>query len=123
MGDMNESPAKTYREHLSEPWFSVVKSGKKTSEGRLDKGVFAEMQPGDRIDFWHETSGEFSVEVVSKQKYSSFYTMLEGETLGKTLPVEHIRTLEEGVNVYYGFYKQEDEQRMGVVAVRVKRVE
>ena len=33
-----------YRKHLSEPWFSLIKLGIKTVEGRLNKGVFSKIK-------------------------------------------------------------------------------
>jgi ASC-1-like (ASCH) protein len=41
----------TYTKHLSEPWFSLIKIGAKTCEGRLNKGEFSIMKKGDKIIF------------------------------------------------------------------------
>ena len=35
-----------YTKHLSEPWFSLIRIGVKTCEGRLNTGDFAEMEDG-----------------------------------------------------------------------------
>ena len=39
----------TYKKHLSEPWFSLIKLKLKTVEGRLNKGDFSKMLVGDNI--------------------------------------------------------------------------
>ena len=40
-----------YNKHLSEPWFSLIKLGLKTCEGRLNKGEFSKMKVNDTIEF------------------------------------------------------------------------
>jgi ASC-1-like (ASCH) protein len=40
-----------YTKNLSEPWFSLIKIGLKTCEGRLNKGDFSLMKKGDYIIF------------------------------------------------------------------------
>ena len=40
-----------YNKNLSEPWFSLIKLGIKTCEGRLNKGDFSKMNKGDYIVF------------------------------------------------------------------------
>ena len=40
-----------YTKHLSEPWFTLIKLGIKTCEGRLNKGDFSNMKVNDTIEF------------------------------------------------------------------------
>lgn len=112
---------KTYTKNVSEPWFTLIKIGKKTREGRLNKGDFKEMKRGDIIKFVNNEFGwdrTFSCEVLSKKVYTSFATYLRGETPEKCLP--GIDTIADGVSVYHRYFTREDVRRFGVVSIRVK---
>lgn len=37
-----------YEKNVSEPWFTKIKEGDKMVEGRLNKGDFAKIKPGDK---------------------------------------------------------------------------
>lgn len=114
------------RKSLREPWFSLVKSGKKTCEGRLNKGEFAALKLGEKITFYKDKniccsdSNEFSVVVTGLFSYPSFEVMLESEGLSTVLPP--IKTIKEGVEVYRQFYSEEDEAKYGVLAICVRVV-
>ncbi len=56
---------------------------KKTVEGRLNKGKFADLFVGAQLQF--EETGEL-LEIVSLTPYSSFQSMLENEGLKHVLP-------------------------------------
>lgn len=105
------------RKHISEPWFSLVASSVKTVEGRLNKGDFATISVGDRVT-WFNGSREVTTFVVGKAVYDSFERMLRGETLTRTLPP--VKTVQQGVAVYREFYSAADEQRYGVLALRLQ---
>lgn len=100
------------RKHLSEPWFSLIKGGIKTIEGRIDKGEFVK---GMEVTFWNREE-EFVCIVTEVEKYSSFEEMLYKESLHKVLP--GVLTVEEGVKIYRRYYSEEEEKR-GVVSVRL----
>ena len=110
----------TYTKHLSEPWFSLIKIGAKKCEGRLHKGDFSLMKKGDIIIFENndlDFARSFHCEITSICSYTSFKNYLESETLEKCLP--GIDTIEEGVNVYYKYYK-EDEKKYPINAFRLR---
>lgn len=114
---------KVYKKHLSEPWFSLIRDGVKTVEGRLHGGDFREMVEGDRILFFNNDTEEerrVLTEVQSKRMYDSFSLFLRKE-LANALP--GVQTVEEGVRIYHSFYPHEAETRYGVVAVEVKVVD
>jgi ASC-1-like (ASCH) protein len=121
----NLAEAKNYTKNVSEPWFSLIKCGLKTTEGRLNKGDFAEMKRGDLITFTNEEMSSlgkrsFQVRITSKRTYPSFDAYLRGETLKRALPP--VDTLEEGVAVYHQYYTPADEATFGIVAIRMVRV-
>lgn len=106
-----------YEKNLSEPWFSLIKLKMKSVEGRLNKGDFANMKVGDSIIFTNVELGferKFKVEIKNIVNYETFYEYLEHETLEKCLP--GVDTMEEGLNVYYKYYSQEDEMKYKIKA-------
>lgn len=100
------------KKHLSEPWFSLIRSGIKTIEGRLDKGEFVK---GTQVTFWNREE-EFLVEVVEVVPYTTFEEMIRKEGLHKVLP--GVLSVEEGVKIYRKYYSEADEKR-GVIAIRL----
>ncbi len=63
-----------YSENLSEPWFSLIQLVLKTTEGRKNRGRFAEMQPGDVVEWKNETfmPRSFLTRVTGKATYKTF---------------------------------------------------
>jgi ASC-1-like (ASCH) protein len=99
-----------YEKNLSEPWFSLIKLRIKKVEGRLNKGDFANMNIGDFILFTNNELGferKFKIEIKHISYYDNFQTYLENETLEKCLP--GIDNIENGLNIYYKYYKKSDE--------------
>ena len=110
----------TYTKHLSEPWFSLIKIEAKTCEGRLNTGDFYEMKKGDTIIFTNDDfkfSRSFRCEITSVHNYSSFEEYLHVETLEKCLP--GMDTIDEGVDLYYNYYKKEDENKYKIKALHL----
>jgi ASC-1-like (ASCH) protein len=103
--------------NVQEPWFTLISLGLKKVEGRLNKGKFAKMEKGDEIEF---VNGDRSViaTITSIVEYPSFYRYLRTEGLSRCLP--GVKTLREGVNVYYKYFTKEQEKEHGILAVRIK---
>jgi len=96
-----------YNKNLAEPWFSLILLRIKTVEGRLNKGDFANMNIGDVIIFTNNDFGferKFEITIKNISYYANFQTYLQGETLAKCLPT--IDTVENGLRVYYNYYKK-----------------
>ena len=110
-----------YTKNLSEPWFTLIKLGIKKCEGRLNKGDFSEMKKSDIILFENNDFGfsrSFRCKIKHIRDYTTFEKYLENETLKKCLP--GIDTIEDGVNIYYKYYKKEDEEKYKIKAIRIK---
>jgi ASC-1-like (ASCH) protein len=110
----------THNIKVDEPWFSLIKVGYKTVEGRLNKGNFAKMSIGDTICFENHEFGfmrQCMVKITNITHYTCFKDYLETETLKKCLPT--ITTLDAGLKVYYKYYSIADEQLFGVIALEL----
>lgn len=111
---------RTFKKHLSEPWFTLIKLGIKTREGRLNKGDFKEMSRGDIIVYVNTDFGprEVRTVVTSKRHFSTFRDYLEKEKIRKCLP--GVDSVDEGVKVYFKYFSRDDEKQHGVVSIHFK---
>lgn len=112
---------KTYKNHRSEPYFTFLKNGKKTIEGRICEGKYAQICAGEQIQvFTNDETDSVIVEIVRVTRYASFLEMLETEDLHKVLP--DAKSVEHGAEVYRRFYSVEEEAKFGVVAIKVRLI-
>jgi len=100
---------------VKEPYKSLILSGQKTVEGRLNKGKFADLKIWDYLKF--EDIGEV-LEVVNLTSYPTFQSMLENEWLKHVLP--WIQDIQKWVAVYHKFYTPDQEAKFGVLAIEIK---
>ena len=132
MSKLNNKNINVYEKGVQEPWFSLIKNGLKSVEGRLNKGDFANMKPGDIVTWTNNLKIKKNGKEIQKCRkvktvitaianYTSFYNMIKTERIKNTLPIPEIKTVQQGVdNVYYKFYSPKDEKEKGVKAIRVK---
>ena len=107
---------------LNEPWFTLIALGLKKVEGRLYKGDFSTVSPDDTIVWTNDDMGfrrELKTRVESVQRYPTFRTFLQRETLNATLPTYGMSSLSRDVNLYRTFYSKENERHYGVLAIRL----
>lgn len=118
---VDRSEFTTYKNHRAEPYFTYVKSSQKTIEGRIYKGEYRHLAPGDHI-MVHNNEETDVVEVVVLRviRYTSFRDMLTHESLKKILP--DATSIEQGVEIYRQFYTPAQEQEFGVVAFEFERI-
>ena len=114
---------KIYKKHLSEPWFSLLFMGCKTVEGRLHHEDWEKMRQGDiiewyNLDFTPMFDRQFKTIILSKKVYPSFESYLTNEGMQKTLP--SIKNINDGLKIYYNYYKPEDEKKFGITAIELK---
>lgn len=119
MKKISQSDFTTYHNHRAEPYFTFLKNGQKTIEGRIKKGWYRFVRPGDHIIVYNEEEND-SIEVLVKdvRTYSSIQEMLEQEPIKKLLP--DVETIKEGIEVYKRFYTEEQQREFGVVAIEVE---
>ncbi|KAK4254830.1 hypothetical protein QN277_007916 [Acacia crassicarpa] len=101
--------------HVQEPFFTQLKDGLKTIEGRCATGYYKRIAAGALVLF----NKCLVLEVEDVRSYNSFSEMLVAEGLQNVLP--GVKTTEEGVRVYRNFYTEEKERSNGVVAICVRR--
>lgn len=105
--------------HVNRIWFEFIREGKKTIEGRLNKGKFKDMKIGDRFNFVND-SNKVTVQISNKTKYKTFEEYLLMEGLKRTLP--NIKTIKDGLDVYYNYYTKNQEKEHKIVAIEIKIV-
>ena len=103
---------------FAQPWFSYIKEGKKTVEGRINKGLFKQLQPGNIVVFKNGYD-LVKVKFTGKNEYPSFEEMLKKESLQRVLP--NIKSIPEGINVYRQYFTEDVERQYGVVALKFTR--
>lgn len=107
---------KYYFKSVQEPWFSLIKSGTKTIEGRLCKGDFALMRAGDYVT-WANGSHTINTRIKAIYHHKTFATYLKARTLNACLP--GVKTIREGVLIYHKFYSRADERKYGICAIEL----
>ncbi len=103
--------------NVQEPYHSLILSGKKTAEGRLNKGKFASLQIGDILVMEPE---QIEFKVVGKNIYKTFKEMIVCEGVENVIPDKN--NIDDAVAVYYIFYTKEQENEFGVVAIKINRI-
>ena len=103
---------------VSDPWFSLIATGSKTIEGRLNKGDFKLLRIHDYIKFENNDLGFLRfviVKITNRIHYRSFKKYLTSEQLTNTLPT--VNNIKDGVDIYRKFYSKHNEREYGVLAI------
>lgn len=107
---------------LKEKYFDMIKVGKKIYEVRLNDEKRQLIGVGDVIVFKKEPNLVEKVDTIVKDliHFNSF------EEMAKTLPLDKVgffnKKIKEVVDVYHEFYSQEEENKYGVVAIKVDKI-
>ena len=111
----NDSQYKIHQMSLNESMFDLVKSRKKTIEGRIYDNKRSIIKIGDFINFKKNNSDEtIMVQVLKITKHGDFEKALRSGKLKNMLP--GFRTVKEGVEYYYKFPNYEKKSKeLGVV--------
>ncbi|KAF5188788.1 Rna-binding asch domain protein [Thalictrum thalictroides] len=112
---INMLKAVDFELHVQEPYFSQLRGGMKTIEGRCAVGNYNRIQTGALLLF----NKRLLLEVQNVERYASFAEMLEAKSLERVLP--GAKSIEEGVQIYRKFYTDEKEKLNGVVAISVSK--
>ena len=104
-------------------------AGRKTIEGRLNRGKFAEYQVGDTVKLRRDYRDKFDVlhdgmpdavrvKVVAIRHYSDFLTMVEAE--GHKTVIPYADSAREAADEYNRYYDAEAQANCGVLAIEVE---
>ena len=109
-----------FKEHLSEPWFTLISLGLKTVEGRKNKGRFKKMKVGDIVEWSNDDfkPRKILTKIIDKKNYKTFEEYLKTEGLQNCLP--GMPSIEYGLSVYFKYFTKEDEAKYGVTAIKIK---
>ena len=111
--------SKIYEMNLHNEPFSLILSEKKTVEMRLNKNGRENISKGDTIVFTNQSGDKLEVLVVNIFKFPGFielYNSYPKERLGY-LPSE-----DADPNDMLKYYKQEDIEKYGVLAIEIKLI-
>lgn len=103
-------------------------AGRKTIEGRLNKGKFAEYRVDDVVRLRRDARDEQGilrdgtpdaarVKIVAIRKYPDFLAMVEAEGYNKVIP--SAESAEVAAAEYDRYYSAEDQARYGVLAIEI----
>lgn len=92
------APYQEFNLTVQQPWLSAIMNGTKNVEGRLDRGVFTQMNEGDFI-LWN---GVCLVQVTFVAHYPSILEMIIEEGLKHVLP--GVSSLDKALAIYNAFY-------------------
>ncbi|KAI3959244.1 hypothetical protein MKW92_014623 [Papaver armeniacum] len=104
-----------YEIDVQEPFFTQLRVGRKTIEGRCAVGDYNRIGQGSLLLF----NRCLILEVQDVRRHPSFAELLKTESLEKVLP--GVNTIEEGVQIYRNFYTEEKEKSNGVLAICVTK--
>ncbi|XP_026443742.1 uncharacterized protein LOC113343847 isoform X3 [Papaver somniferum] len=104
-----------YEIDVQEPFFTQLRVGRKTIEGRCAVGDYNRIGPGSLLLF----NRCLILGVQDVRRHPSFAELLKTESLEKVLP--GVDTIEEGVQIYRNFYTEEKEKSNGVHAICVSK--
>lgn len=108
------------RIHCQEPWFSKIRSGVKTVEGRKYSTKYLNLKCGDLLEFYCDNES-FLTEVVELKVYKTLEEYLETEGFQNVLP--DVNSFEEAVKVYLQYNSRDELRRAGGflgIHIRVK---
>jgi ASC-1-like (ASCH) protein len=104
-------------------------AGRKTIEGRLNKGKFADYNVGDTVSLRRDIRGDDGilrdgepdaarVTIVAIRNYPDFVTMVTNEGFKQVIP--NAASAQEAADEYNKYYSLEDQKRYGVLAIEVR---
>lgn len=103
-------------------------AGRKTIEGRLNRGKFALYRPGDQVWLrrdYRDASGELHnanryevlVEVIAIRKYASSLEMVLAEGYERVIP--QAKSAQEAATIYDKYYSPKDQAELGFLAIEI----
>lgn len=106
-------------------------AGRKTIEGRLNRGKFAEYSVGDIVSLrrdYRDTKGVLldgephaaQVKIVAIRHYETFIDMVESENYKSVIPSAN--SAKEAATIYDDYYSIGDQNKYGVLAIEIEYI-
>lgn len=115
----DEKLKKFHTMNLNAEYFELIKQGEKIFEGRLNDEKRKAMNVGDVITFFKEPERVESFDAIITQKIE----FKDFDQMSKVINKKDLgfdeKTRQEMLDVYHSFYSKEDEEKYGVVAIKV----
>ena len=105
-----------YTMRIQNPWFTYIKNGEKTIEGRPNVGKHATFKPKQHIKIMNKEES-LMVEIVGILHYASFSDLFTYEGIENILPGKNEV---DGIQVYRQWYSEEKEREFGVIGLRLR---
>ncbi len=109
----------TFNIHCEDPWFSYIRQGIKTVEGRKATHTYKRIRVDDQINFSNGQES-FLVEVTEIREYQSIEKYLEDVTIEKALP--GVKYIEEALEIYYQWSPEEKIRQYGFLSIFIKLI-
>lgn len=116
---MYSDPSSAFQIHCEDPWFSLIRQGLKSVEGRKNTHSYKKLQVGSFINFSNGKESFMAV-VTEVRSYSSLEKYLEDVTVDKALP--GIVSLEEALKVYYQWSAPEKINQYGFLGIFIRPI-
>jgi ASC-1-like (ASCH) protein len=116
--------------HVGSPWFNYLKSGEKKWEGRCKWRAALNYKVGDtwEVHYYQKPSEEdapepepFTLKIEGIVRFPTFEKALSLMNLSEVLP--GVKTIEEGVQIYFQFVSLKTQEANGVLMFRVAKTE
>lgn len=106
-----------------------IVAGRKTIEGRLNKGKFAQYRVGDTVSLRRDYRDEHGVLrdgepdavrviITAIRHYTTFFDMVTTEGFTRVIP--SAKNAEEAADIYNRYYTVADQAKYGVLAIEVR---
>lgn len=107
----------------------AIIDGRKTIEGKLNRGKFSDYKPGDIVELrrdWRDENGVLHdgepgaarVEVVDVRRYETFLAMCQQENFRTIIP--SATSAETAAEVYNRYYSSKEQKEYGILAIEVR---
>lgn len=116
---MNTDKEVKVRIHCQDPWFTFLKNGIKTIEGRKYSEKYQKLKKGDIIEFY-KNGDSFKAQIIDIKVYENLDEYLNKNDLNNILP--GVKSIEEGRKIYTGFTSEEELKKYKFSGIYIKRL-
>jgi ASC-1-like (ASCH) protein len=106
---------------LNDPWFDLMKEGKKIYEGRRNTEKIRKIKKNDIIQINHHTNPSkesFSVIVDEILHFKTFEEALNSLPIDMVLPIDNI-DIKSGIEIYFKYVSLETQIKDGIIMLKV----